>query len=191
MRKIKLSQWAKQQGICYRTAWNWINENRFPCKIEKTPSGSFFVIEDEPANKIDSCVIYGRVSSANKKSDLTAQIKLCEQFVISKGWKIDKIYKEVASGMNDNRKFLNQILENPPTKLVVLHKDRLTRFGFHYLEKLLKKLGCEVIVINSEENKQDDIMKDLIAIITSFCCRLYGARRGQKKASELKATLNQ
>jgi predicted site-specific integrase-resolvase len=57
--------------------------------------------------------------------------------------------------------FLNQILENPPTKLVVLHKDRLTRFGFHYLEKLLKKLGCEVIVINSEENKQDDIMKDL------------------------------
>ena len=121
---------------------------------------------------------------------MDAQIKLCEQFAIAKGWIITKTFKEIASGMNDDRKMLNQILENPPSKLIVLHKDRLTRFGFNYIEKLLKKLKCELIVINPEQNKQDDIMKDLVAIITSFCCRLYGARRGQKKASELKAKLN-
>lgn len=190
MKRIKLSQWAKQQGVCYRTAWNWINENKLPVKFEKTPSGSFFIIEDECSQSIESCIVYGRVSSSNKKEDLDAQIKLCEQFAIAKGWIITKTFKEIASGMNDDRKMLNQILENPPSKLIVLHKDRLTRFGFNYIEKLLKKLKCELIVINPEQNKQDDIMKDLVAIITSFCCRLYGARRGQKKASELKAKLN-
>ena len=194
MSKTKLSQWAKKQGVCYRTAWNWVTENKFPGKIEKTPSGSFFVIENEGNNEdiitTETCVVYGRVSSRDKKSDLESQITLCQQFAISKGWKIEKVYKEIASGMNDNRKFLNEILENPPQKLVVLHKDRLTRFGFNYIEILMKKLGCEVVVINLEDNKQDDIMKDLVAIITSFCCRLYGARRGQKKALELKETLN-
>jgi predicted site-specific integrase-resolvase len=73
----------------------------------------------------------------------------------------------------------------PPGRLVVSYKDRLTRFGFNYLEVLLKRLGWEIVVIHRDKEEKEDLMKDLIAIITSFCCRLYGLRRGHKKAKEI------
>jgi len=186
---MKLSTWAKKQGISYRTAWQWVKDNKLPVPFNITESGSIFVNESLPNNIKERVVIYGRVSSANKKSDLESQIKLCEQFCIAKGWTVDKTYKEIASGMNDNRKMLNLIMETPPTKLVVLHKDRLTRFGFNYISKLLKNLNCEVVVINNNDNSSDDILKDFISIITSFCCRLYGLRRGQSKALKVKELL--
>ena len=151
---------------------------------------SFVFPKENKIKKEESVVIYGRVSSPNKKQDLESQIQLCEQFCIAKGWNISKTYKEIASGMNDNRKFLNKILESPPTKLIVLHKDRLTRFGFNYISKLLNHVDCEVVVINNNSSNDEDILKDFIAIITSFCCRLYGARRGQSKAIKLKEQLN-
>ncbi len=91
--------------------------------------------------------------------------------------------------MNDNRPRLNLILDNPSNKLVVLYKDRLTRFGFNYIEKLLKSKKCELIVINQNKTEEEDLLKDFIAIITSFCCRMYGARRGQSKALRMKQEL--
>lgn len=182
---MKLSEWAKKKGVTYRTAWQWFKDGKINSDVEITESGSIFI--NEKVSDIKSnVIIYGRVSSANKKADLDNQIKLCESFCISKGWSIESSYKEIASGMNDNRKILNKILENPPKKLVVLYKDRLTRFGFNYIKNLLSKLGCEVVVINSTDNDQDDLLKDFVAIITSFCCRLYGARRGQSKALKIK-----
>lgn len=72
-------------------------------------------------------------------------------------------------------------VNSPPRKLIVEHKDRLTRFGFNYLELLLAKLGCEVVVINRDAEEEAGLIKDMIAIVTSFCCRLYGMRRGLAK----------
>lgn len=186
---MKLSKWAKEKGITYRTAWQWVKDGKLGSSIEITETGSIFIKEDTRSTKEEYIIIYGRVSSSNKKQDLDNQIKLCEEFCISRGWAIGKTYKEIASGMNDNRKILNKILENPPTKLVVLHKDRLTRFGFNYISKLLKLIGCEVVVINNNSSDQDDILKDFVSVITSFCCRLYGARRGQAKALKIKQEL--
>lgn len=68
------------------------------------------------------------------------------------------------------------------------YKDRLTRFGFNYFDILLPKIGCELVVINKDEEDKPDLMKDLVAIITSFCCRLYGLRRGKGKAKEVTTT---
>jgi predicted site-specific integrase-resolvase len=185
----KLSVWAKRQGITYRTAWGWYKNNKLPVEVQVTKTGSIFVVDEPTIKKNKGVVIYGRVSSSNKKVDLDNQIKLCEQFCIAKGWEIKKTFKEIASGMNDNRKFLNAILENPPEILVVLHKDRLTRFGFNYIKTLLGKLNCTIVVINNNDTDNEDILKDFIAIITSFCCRLYGMRRGQSKALKLKEEL--
>jgi putative resolvase len=92
--------------------------------------------------------------------------------------------------MNDKRKQLCLMLDSNPTHIIVEHKDRLTRFGFNYLEKLLSKLGCEIVVMNRDSEDETDLMKDLVSIITSFCCRLYGLRRGQNKAKKLKEELN-
>jgi predicted site-specific integrase-resolvase len=188
---MKLSEWAEQEGISYRTAWNWFNTNKLPVNAYQAPTGTIIVQETEKvnSNSTKNVIIYGRVSSSNKKEDLQNQILLCEQYCIAKGWNIEKSYKEIASGMNDNRKMLNKILENPPDKLVILHRDRLTRFGFNFIKSLLKHKNCELVVINENKSDEEDLMKDFIAIITSFCCRLYGARRGQAKALALKGEI--
>jgi len=77
------------------------------------------------------------------------------------------------------------VLDAKPTRILIEYKDRLTRFGFNYFETLLPKIGCELVVINKETEDKQDLMKDLIAIITSFCCRLYGLRRGKNKAKKV------
>ena len=74
------------------------------------------------------------------------------------------------------------MIDSNPSIIIIEHKDRLTRFGFNYLEKLLSKLNCQIIVVNRDTEDEKDLIKDLVAIITSFCCRLYGLRRGSKKA---------
>ena len=89
---------------------------------------------------------------------------------------------KVASGMNDQRLELIRLLNKLPRRIVVEHKDSLTRFGFNYFELLLAKLGCELVVIDRDREEKTDLMKDLIAIICSFSARIYGLRRGREKA---------
>jgi len=185
---MKLSDWAKQQGIAYITAWRWFKRGKLPVKAYKTPSGSILVEPNRPKIKKRTWV-YCRVSSHNKKDDLDRQVQRCISFCTANGWTIEKVVKEIASGMNDNRPKLTKLLEEPPDRLVIEHKDRLTRFGFRYFEILLPKLGCEIVVINRDAEERDDLLKDLVAIITSFCCRLYGLRRGRYKAKQIKETI--
>ena len=91
--------------------------------------------------------------------------------------------------MNDNRPKLIKLLESDAYRIVVEHKDRLTRFGFNYIETLTRQQGRELIVVHRDSEEEDDLLKDLVAIITSFCCRLYGLRRGRNKAREIKETM--
>ena len=122
------------------------------------------------------------MSNHNRKDDLNRQVERITEFASASGYAVDKIFKEIASGMNDNRPQFWKMLDNNPSVIIVEHKDRLTRFGFNYLEKLLNKLNCQIVVINKDIEDETDLIKDLVAIITSFCCRLYGLRRGTKKA---------
>lgn len=187
---MKLSQWAKTQGVTYKTAWNWFKNGQLPVNSSQLPSGTIIVDNAEKVKSNNDIVIYGRVSSYDKKNDLENQVKLCESFCAAKGWTVTKTFKEIASGMNDNRPKLNKIFSSAPSKLVVLHKDRLTRFGFNYVKEALSAKNCEIIVINENSDNEQDLLKDFIAVITSFCCRLYGARRGQSKALKIKETLS-
>jgi len=185
---MKLSAWAKKQGITYKTAWNWFKTGRLPVHAFQTPTGTILVEEEQ--HKVSSQTwIYTRVSSPNKKDDLERQAQRIAEFCNARGWVIHKTVKEIASGMNDNRPKLHKMLEAKPSKIVVEHKDRLTRFGFKYIEVLLKQLGCEIVVIQRDVEEKDDLLKDLVSIVTSFCCRLYGLRRGQNKAKKLKDNL--
>lgn len=187
--KIKLSEWAKKNCVCYRTAWNYFKNGKFDGSSEISETGSIYIIEKEEVDN-KNVFIYGRVSSSAKKGDLKSQVDLCEKFCISKGWVVSKTFKEIASGMNDNRKILNKILDAPPNILVILHKDRLTRFGFNFVKRALESKGCKIVCINESQCDQEDLLKDFIAIITSFCCRIYGARRGQAKSLKMKEVVN-
>lgn len=193
-KRLKLSNWAKNNDVTYKTAFKWLKEGNLPVEYEYTNSGRIFVFveEDENNNEYDNnpVYVYGRVSSHNKKDDLERQIRRCEDFCENIGLSVTSSYREVASGMNDNRKLLNKILHKPVGTIIVEHKDRLTRFGFNYIKNLYERMGGKIIVINQEEGEKDDLMNDLISIITSFCCRIYGKRNGKKKSKELKEQLS-
>jgi putative resolvase len=118
-------------------------------------------------------------------------VKRCEDFCSAKGLIVEKVFKEIASGMNDKRKILIKMLETNPKIIVIENKDRLTRFGFNYLDLLLSKLGSKIIVINENSGDEQDLIKDLVSIITSFCCRLYGLRRSKNKIDKIKKVLNE
>jgi putative resolvase len=96
------------------------------------------------------------------------------------------VKKEVGSGVNDARPKLLALLEEQPIGLIVVeHKDRLTRFGFRYLDTLLKTQGCAIEVVNQAENGTEDLLADLTAIVYSFCARLYGQRRAKRKTEAI------
>jgi predicted site-specific integrase-resolvase len=69
--------------------------------------------------------------------------------------------------------------------IVVEHKDRLTRFGLNYIQKLLEMQNRKIEVINNFDNDSDELMQDFVSIITSFCARLYGKRRTKRNTEKL------
>ena len=113
-------------------------------------------------------------------------------YCIANGWIVDKVVKEVGSGVNDKRKKLDSLLRSDENiaRIVVEHKDRLTRFGFNYIEIIAEAKGFDIVVVNPAENDRDDLLEDLTSIITSFCARIYGQRRGKRKTEALTRELN-
>ncbi len=99
----------------------------------------------------------------------------------SRGWG-----SEIASGVNDSRPKLLSLLKDTRTTLnAIEHRDRLTRFGCHYLETLLETQGRTIEVVNMAENDKEDLIADLVAIVYSFTARLYGQRRAKRKTERI------
>ena len=193
---ISPKEFKKLIDVSYRTVWNWIKAGKI--KSIRTATNRHIIPISE-LEKLKICkpieiqkinVIYARVSSRDRIKDLDYQVNRIEEFSYKNGYIIDKVYKEIASGMNDNRKQLWKMIDDNPTHIIVENKDRLTRFGFNYLEKLLAKLNIYIIVIHKDKEDEKDLIKDMVSIITSFCCRLYGLRRGLNKMKKIKNELN-
>ncbi len=182
---MKLSVWAKKQGISYKTAWRWYKEGKLPVPAEKTPSGTILIKIDEYEDAVGGeNIIYARVSSSDQKSDLDRQVARLLEFANIHGYKIGKTVTEVDSGLNGRRKKLIRLLADPNIKTIfVEHRDRLTRFGFEYIEAALLAQDRNIIVIEDGELK-DDLVQDMIEVLTSFCARLYGKRSARNKAKK-------
>ena len=181
---MKLSTYAKKLGLTYKTVWRLWKEGKLDAY--QLPTGTVIVreeIKDKLPNKI---CIYTRVSSSENKDNLKRQAERLKEYAIARGYQIYKIVEEVGSGVNDNRKKLSQILKDKDyNKLIVEHKDRLTRFGFNDISILFNQLGKEIEVVNETDNSKQDLMQDFISIITSFCARLYGLRRSKRKTEKI------
>lgn len=179
-KKIKLSEWAKLNNYTYRGAYNVFK--RGDIKGEQTPSGTILIYEEE-ITKTEYNVVYARVSSSENKDNLNSQAERISQFCNAKGWIVNEIIKECGSGLNDKRPKLQKILEEgKATRIIVEHKDRLTRFGFEYIKTLF---DGDIIVINEAEEDEKDLMQDFASLVTSFCARLYGKRRSKRKTEKL------
>ena len=181
---MKLSTWAKIQGIGYRAAWNHFKAGLIPGAYTLNTGTIIVPDEAQTINTAEHIVCYARVSSSQNKDNLLSQSKRINDFCAAKGWIVSESIQEIGSGLNDNRPKLLKIFQNKKaTKLVVEHKDRLTRFGFNYIEQLCKSFNCEIIIINPANNDKEDLIQDFTSIITSFCAKIYGQRR-TKRATE-------
>jgi predicted site-specific integrase-resolvase len=112
------------------------------------------------------------------------------QYCEVKGYQVAQIVKEIASGVNDGHPKLLSLLKDTSIALLeVEHRDRLTRFGFHYLETLLETQGRKIEVVNVAENDKEDLIADLVALVYSFTARLYGQGRAKRKTERIVAEL--
>lgn len=180
---MKLSDWAKKQGIHYRTAWNYFKAGKIPNSY-KLPSGTI-IVEEGLSLKKSYVVVYARVSSSENKDNLKSQSERLVNFCNAKGWEVSEIVEEIGSGVNDKRKKLNKIFkEGKATKIVIEHKDRLSRFGTNFIENLLTHMNCDLVILNPSEGKED-LMQDFVSIVTSFCSKIYGLRRSKRKTEKL------
>ena len=185
---MKLSQYAKQQGISYRTALRWFRAGNI--KGYQAPTGTIIVQEDEVHKPVEKVAIYARVSSPEHRANLERQAERLVQYCEARGYQVSQVVKEIASGVNESRpKFLSLLKDTSITRLVVEHRDHATRFGFHYLQTLLETQGRTIEVVNMAENDKEDLMTDLVAIVSSFTARLYGQRRAKRKTERIVAEL--
>src|SRR5713226_2056482 len=137
---MKLHQYAKQQGISYRTALRWFRAGQI--KGYQAPTGTIIVTEQEPVAGAQKVAIYARVSAASQRANLERQAERLSHYCEVRGYQVSQVVKEIASGVNDSRpKLLGLLKDSSLTLIVVEHRDRLTRFGFHYLETLLEAQG--------------------------------------------------
>ena len=146
------------------------------------------LVDDSLSTKYDA--IYARVSTHKQKErgDLERQIDTISRFAIDKNPKKLKIFSDVASGLNDNRKQLNNLLDsvmnNEVDRIFINYKDRLTRFGFNYLMKICSKHNTEIIIVSNDMNNktlQEELAEDIISVIHSFSGKLYGMRSKVKE----------
>lgn len=180
MTEIKLSEYAKNKSITYRTAWSRFKDGRIP-NAYKDRTGHVYVKKNN-TNTGDRTIVYARVSSNERKNSLKEQQARLENYALLNNLKIIDSYKEIASGMNDSRPILEKILLRDDWDiLLVENKDTLTRFGFNYIKILCESKGQKILVTNQSQDDKEDLMKDLISIIYSFSARMYGMRRRKNK----------
>jgi len=189
---MKLSVYARKLGISYRTAHRWFKAGKVPGYQADT--GTIIVTDPEVEAILTTLpqkvAIYTRVSAAENKDNLDGQAKRLADYSAAKGYRVVAVVKEIGSGVNDTRPKLLRLLTDATISMIVVeHKDRLTRFGFNYIEQLLAMQGRQIEVINLAENGKEDLIQDFVSIVTSFCARLYGQRRSKRKTERIIAEL--
>lgn len=186
---MKVTEYAKMMGIHRLTVTKNFHKGLIPGYQDETTKTIYIENPEYATNKhnkpANKAILYARVSSTTNKPSLDEQINRMRAYAAAKGYTVADEVKEIASGLNDQRPKLQKILKrNDYDILISEHKERLTRFGFGYLETLLAEKGVTIDIINQAENKDEELMNDFISIVTSFCHRIYGRNR-KKKTEEI------
>lgn len=184
---MKLSAWAKKNGLTYKTPWRLFKEGALPLPAEQLATGTILVHErPTPTNSV---ALYARVSSGDLKVDLDRQMRRLRDYAAANGLRVMLEVQGIGSGLNGHRKKLLKVLSNPSiSTILVEHRDRLARSGSEYIEAALASSSREVEVINDMECK-DDLVQDMIDVLTSFCARLHGKRAAVNRVDRAKKAL--
>lgn len=185
----RIREFSARVGCSASTIRRWEREGKITPK--RHPSGQRYFDESDVrlaqgrAPDARSTVVYCRVSSAGQKDDLQSQVKAMEAYCLGAGLAVDEWIQEIGGGMNFKRKhfleLISRIISGEIEKLIIAHKDRLVRFGFDLIEYLATENGCVIQVVNQESlSPQQEMVEDLLAIVHTFSCRLYGMRKYKK-----------
>lgn len=178
---MKLAEWARANGVHPQTAYRWFREDRMPVPARRLESGTIWV-DAVPADESGGVVVYARVSSHDQRHDLDRQVARLTGWATANGHAVSEVVTEVGSGLNGKRPKLRRILSDPSARVVVVeHRDRLARFGVEHLEAALAAHGRKVMVADPGETT-DDLVRDMIEVLTSMCARLYGRRGARNRA---------
>lgn len=193
MKYYSIGEFSKLIGKTPQTLRDWHKKGSFlPNHI--TDGGTRYYSQEQlnhflgikgEKTKNRKIIGYCRVSSNKQKDDLERQVENVKTYMIAKGYSFDVI-TDIGSGINYNKKGLNQLIDlitnSEVEKIVVLYKDRLLRFGFEIIENLCDKYGTAIEIIdNTEKIEEQELVEDLIQIVTVFSCRLQGKRANKAK----------
>ena len=182
-----VKEWARLEGLHPQTVWKWCRQGTMPVPVEQTPTGMWLIHDPKyetashpnPAGSRTVC--YARVSSGGRKGDLQRQADRLKAFAVGMGVEHPEIVTETGSGMDDKRRKLNRLLSDPTVgTLVVERRDRFARMNMGLVESALKAQGRRIIVVDDTE-LDDDLVRDMTEVLTSFCARLYGRRAAKHK----------
>ena len=193
MKYYSIGEFANKIGKTVQTLRNW--DNKGTLKPHHITAGGTRYYSQEQLNhflglklekQINKKIIgYCRVSSHKQKDDLERQIENVKTYMYAKGYQFE-IITDIGSGINYNKKGLNQLIDmvtnSEVEKIVVLYKDRLIRFGYELIENLCNKFGTIIEIIdNTEKTEQQELVEDLVQIVTVFSCRLQDKRANKAK----------
>jgi putative resolvase len=158
---MKLSTWARENGLSYRTAWRMFHAGTLPVEAQQLATGTIIVKTRAEGEKAQGVALYARVSSADQKNDLDRQVARLLAYAVKKKLPIAQSVTEIGSASNGRRTKLMKLLrDNSIGVIVVEHRDRLMRFGFEYLEAALAGQGRRIMVVD-ENDVKEDIVRDM------------------------------
>ncbi|MER0479141.1 IS607 family transposase [Streptomyces sp. Edi2] len=183
---MNLTEWAKTQGVHPQTAYRWFREGTLPVPAQRV--GPRMVLVNIEANAAPEAVgglgLYARVSSHDQKADLERQLARLVAWAATAGHRVVRVESEVGSGMNGGRSKAKRLLADPEvTTVVVEHKDRLGRMNVELVEAALSAAGRRLVVLDAGE-VEDDLVRDMVEVLTSLCARLYGRRSAKNRAAK-------
>ena len=192
MSYYKMGEFSKRTGLSIQTLRLWDSNGKL--KPAYVTEGKHRYYSEEQLNRIlgikldkqeKRTIGYARVSSNKQKDDLIRQVENLKTYMIARGYQFE-IIEDIGSGINYNKKGLNELINKITNreidKIVILYKDRLLRFGFELIENLCKKYEVEIEIIdNTEKSEEQELVEDLVQIITEFSCKLQGKRANKAK----------
>lgn len=190
MKYLTIHEVSEMLGVTPQTLRNWDRSNKL--KPHHKSANGYRYYSEEDINtligvkvKTGQVVGYCRVSSQKQKDDLKRQEDSMRAYLLAKGVPF-KIITDIGSGINYRRKGLQELIkgiaDRSVSKVVVLYKDRLTRFGFELIEYIASLYGCEIeIVDTTDKTEQQELVEELVQIITVFSCKLQGKHANKAK----------
>jgi predicted site-specific integrase-resolvase len=192
MKYYSIGEFAKLIGKTEQTLRNWDKKGVLkPHHV--APSGYRYYSQEQLNHYLGlknirlkkKIIGYCRVSSNKQKDDLERQIQYVKEYMIAKGYQFE-IITDIGSGINYDKKGLNKLIDmvikGEIDKIVILYKDRLVRFGFELIENLCKKYGTIIEIIdNTPKTDEQELVEDMIQIVTVFSAKLQGKRANKAK----------